>query len=42
MKCVYDNTIECIRGRPRRDLCRECEIYKAVVEGAKGCGSVEF
>ncbi|AKG91152.1 hypothetical protein GAH_01560 [Geoglobus ahangari] len=42
VRCIYDSTIECIEGEPEREKCRKCPIYEAVVEGAKGCGSVEF
>ncbi len=44
MKCIYDPGIDCVEGLESVDesKCRSCPIYEAIVEGSKGCGSVEF
>ena len=42
MKCVYDSKIECPEEEQSFEKCRKCSFYLAIIEGAKGCGSIEF
>ncbi|WP_290902359.1 hypothetical protein [Ferroglobus sp.] len=42
MKCIYDPAVDCIYEDFSEEKCKRCPIYEAIVEGAKGCGSIEF